>query len=87
MALANREARPEPFFVAAKQLTSSAGHPFNQKLNQVLDENDKSGHSSFLMNVPLSQCRGDKTAIEFFVGGVRGWGSWRWRQLENSQST
>jgi hypothetical protein len=31
--------------------------------------------------------RGDKTAIELFVAGVRGWGSWRWRQLENSQST
>jgi hypothetical protein len=31
--------------------------------------------------------RGDKTAIELFVDGVRGWGSWRWRQLENSQST
>jgi hypothetical protein len=31
--------------------------------------------------------RGDKTAIELFVAGVRGSGSWRWRQLENSQST
>jgi hypothetical protein len=31
--------------------------------------------------------RGDKTALELFVAGVRGWGSWRWRQLENSQST
>ena len=31
--------------------------------------------------------RGDKTAIELFVAGIRGWGSWRWRQLENSQST
>jgi len=31
--------------------------------------------------------RGNKTAIELFVAGVRGWGSWRWRQLENSQST
>ena len=31
--------------------------------------------------------RGDKTAIELFVAGVRGWGSWWWRQLENSQST
>jgi len=31
--------------------------------------------------------RGDKTAIELFVAGVRGWGSWPWRQLENSQST
>jgi hypothetical protein len=31
--------------------------------------------------------RGDKTAIELFVAGVRGWGSWRWLQLENSQST
>jgi hypothetical protein len=30
---------------------------------------------------------GDKTAIELFVAGVRCWGSWRWRQLENSQST
>jgi hypothetical protein len=33
-----RKARPEPLFVAAKQLTPSAGHPFNQKLNQLLDE-------------------------------------------------
>jgi hypothetical protein len=31
--------------------------------------------------------RGDKPAIELFVVGVRGWGSWRWRQLENSQPT
>jgi len=31
--------------------------------------------------------RGDKTVIELLVAGVRGWGSWRWRQLENSQST
>ena len=38
MALAKRKARPEPLFVAAKQLTPSAGHPFNQKLNQLLDE-------------------------------------------------
>ncbi len=35
----------------------------------------------------LKKSRGDKTAIELFVAGVRGWGSWRWRQLENSQST
>jgi hypothetical protein len=27
-----------PLFVAAKQLTQSAGHPFNQKLNQLLDD-------------------------------------------------
>jgi hypothetical protein len=38
MALAKRKARPEPLFVAAKQLTPSAGHTFNQKLNQLLDE-------------------------------------------------
>jgi hypothetical protein len=38
MALAKRKARPEPLFVAAKQLTPSAGHPFHQKLNQLLDE-------------------------------------------------
>jgi hypothetical protein len=38
MALAKRMARPEPLFVTAKQLTSSAGYPFNQKLNQILDE-------------------------------------------------
>jgi hypothetical protein len=38
MALAKRKARPEPLFVTAKQLTPSAGHPFNQKLNQLLDE-------------------------------------------------
>jgi hypothetical protein len=38
MALAKSKARPEPLFVAAKQLTPSAGHPFNQKLNQLLDE-------------------------------------------------
>ncbi len=31
--------------------------------------------------------RGNKTAIEHFVAGVRSWGSWPWRQLENSQST
>jgi hypothetical protein len=31
--------------------------------------------------------RGDKTAIELFVVGVRGWASWRWRQVENSQPT
>jgi hypothetical protein len=31
--------------------------------------------------------RGDWTAIELFVAGVRGWRSWRWRQLENSQLT
>jgi hypothetical protein len=36
--LAKRKARPEPLFVAAKQLTPSAAHPFNQKLNQLLDE-------------------------------------------------
>jgi hypothetical protein len=36
--LAKRKARPEPLFVAAKQLTPSACHPFNQKLNQLLDE-------------------------------------------------
>jgi hypothetical protein len=34
-----------------------------------------------------SLSRGDWTAIELFVAGVRGWGSWPWRQLENSQST
>jgi hypothetical protein len=38
MALAKRKARPEPLFVVAKRLTPSAGHPFNQKLNQLLDE-------------------------------------------------
>ena len=38
MALAKRKARPEPRFVAVKQLTQSAGRPFNQKLNQLLDE-------------------------------------------------
>jgi hypothetical protein len=38
MALAKGKARPEPLFVTAKQLTPSAGHPFNQKLNQLLDE-------------------------------------------------
>src|SRR5215468_2640563 len=65
--------RPEPLFVAAKQLTPSAGHPFNQKLNQLLDDNDKRGHSSFPMNVPFLQCRGDKTAIELFVAGVSVW--------------
>ena len=34
----NARREPEPLFVAAKQLTPSAGHPFNQKLNQLLDE-------------------------------------------------
>ena len=38
MALAKRKALPEPLFVAAKQLTPSAGHPFNQKRNQFLHE-------------------------------------------------
>ena len=38
MAMGKRKARQEPLFVAAKQLTPSAGHPFNQKLNQLLDE-------------------------------------------------
>jgi hypothetical protein len=38
MALVKRKARPEPLFVAAKQFTPSAGHPFSQKLNQLLDE-------------------------------------------------
>jgi hypothetical protein len=38
MALAKRKARLEPLFVAAKQLTPSAGHPFSQKPNQLLDE-------------------------------------------------
>jgi hypothetical protein len=38
MAWAKRKARPETILVAAKQLTASAGHPFNQKLNQLLDE-------------------------------------------------
>src|SRR5260370_28658941 len=38
MALPKRKARPEPLFGAAKQLTPSAGHPFNQKLNRLLDE-------------------------------------------------
>jgi hypothetical protein len=31
MALAKRKARPESLFVAAKQLTPSAGHPLNHK--------------------------------------------------------
>jgi hypothetical protein len=38
MAWAKRKARPEPLFVAAKQLAPSAGHPFNQKRNQLPDE-------------------------------------------------
>jgi hypothetical protein len=38
MALAKREARPEPLFVAAKQLTPSAVHPLDQKFDQLLDE-------------------------------------------------
>jgi hypothetical protein len=38
MALAKRNARSEPLFVAAQQLTPSAGHPINQKLKQLLDE-------------------------------------------------
>jgi len=38
MALAKRKARPEALYVAPKQLTPSAGHAFNQKLNQLLDE-------------------------------------------------
>jgi hypothetical protein len=32
-------------------------------------------------------CWGDWTPLELFVASVRGWGSWRWGQLENSQST
>jgi hypothetical protein len=43
MAWAKRKARPETFFVAAKQLTPSAGDPFNQKLNQLLDEDRVDG--------------------------------------------
>jgi hypothetical protein len=31
--------------------------------------------------------RDTRTAIELIVAGVRGWGSWWWRQLENSQSS
>jgi len=41
MAWAKRKARPEPLFVAAKQLTPPAGHSFNQKPNQLLDEMTK----------------------------------------------
>jgi hypothetical protein len=37
--------------------------------------------------MPLQHTQGDKTAIELFVAGVHGWGSWRWRRLENSQPT
>jgi hypothetical protein len=59
MTWAKRKARPELHIVAAKQLTPSAGHPFNQKLNQVLDEDDRRGHSSFPMNVLFLQCRSD----------------------------
>jgi hypothetical protein len=50
MALAKRKARPELLFVAAKQLTPSADHPFNQKPNQLLDEDR--------VNAPL---QGDST--------------------------
>jgi hypothetical protein len=68
MALAKRKARPEPLFVAAKPLTPSAGHPFNQKLNQVLDENDRRGHSSFPMNVPLFAMSGRLDTVRTFSG-------------------
>jgi len=69
MALVKRKARPEPLFVAAKQLTPSAGHPFNQKLNQLLDED---------YTTPTSvQChhniRGDKTLLELFCREVASW--------------
>ena len=81
MALAKRKARPEPLFVAAKQLTPSAGHPFNQKLNQLLDED---------YTTPTSvQChhniRGDKTQLELFIAGVRGWEAYARRRLDDGK--
>jgi hypothetical protein len=36
---------------------------------------------------PWPQKSGRLDTVRTFVIGVRGWGSWRWRQLENSQST
>ncbi len=38
MAMGRRKPRQEALFVAAEQITPSAGHPFYQKLNQLLDE-------------------------------------------------
>jgi transposase len=38
MAIGKRKPRQEALFVAADQITPSAGHPFYQKLNQLLDE-------------------------------------------------
>jgi hypothetical protein len=37
--------------------------------------------------MPAQHSHGDKTPLELIIAGVRGWGSWRWRRLENSQST
>ena len=37
MSMGRRKPRQEALFVAAEQLTPSAGHPFYQKLNQLLD--------------------------------------------------
>jgi hypothetical protein len=48
---------------------------------------EKSPSNGWPKGFSRKKSRGDKTAIELFVVGVRGWGSWRWRQLENSQST
>jgi len=38
MAMGKRKPRQESLFVAAERITPSAGHPFYQKLNQLLDE-------------------------------------------------
>src|SRR5271155_168129 len=38
MAMGKRKARQESLFITTDQLTPSAGHPFYQKLNQLLDE-------------------------------------------------
>jgi transposase len=38
MAMGKRKPRQEPLFITTDQLTPSAGHPFYQKLNQLLDQ-------------------------------------------------
>src|SRR5215207_2782033 len=38
MAMGKRKPRQEALFVATDQIAPSAGHPFYQKLNQLLDE-------------------------------------------------
>jgi hypothetical protein len=82
-----RTLAPTPYKLG--QTGSIPGKPASNATKHKFDPISKpvNANDPLTSGVNGSSIRGDKTAIELFVAGVRGWGSWRWREIENGQST